>query len=447
MKGAIMGFSLKDILHDKAWQLLRLETDPGLGCTEPAAIGLAAAVAASLLPCRDIESIRVETDPNIYKNAMGVSIPNARSEAGIPLAAAMGAVSGDPAMRLQVFSGVTPDALETARGLVRQGRVTAGIAPETTGLFVKATVACRDHSATAVISGRHDHVSSRTLDGRELGCDGELGPGASDAEHAALKQWLLDMSLTDLVCLVNEMDAADLEYVREGLALNDALVEYGLAHGPGIAVGRSQLGLIRQGLLKKDMVVWAGVRTASGIDSRMGGVPLPAMTLAGSGNQCIAAGVPVVTVAQYASMEDPNLPVRAVMLSYLITCSIKAGVGRLSALCGSGLAAGAGVAAATAYLFGGTVEKIGGGVKNHIAAFCPVACDGAKTSCALKVGEIAASAVKNGLLALSGCIVRATDGIVDASAEQTMRNLGIIATKGLTSLDAAILDIMLEKNA
>ncbi len=442
-----MGFSLKDILHDKAWQLLRLETDPGLGCTEPAAIGLAAAVAASLLQSRDLDAISVETDPNIYKNAMGVSIPHAGSETGIPLAAALGAVAGEPAQRLQVFSTVGKTALEKARSLVRQGKVTAGIAPDVTGLFVKVAITAGEHVATAVVSGRHDHVSSRVLDGRELGCDGELGPAASDSGLVALEEWLLSMRVADLVSLVDEMDAADLEYVREGLALNEALVEYGLAHGPGLAVGRTQLGLIRQGLLKKDMAVWAGVRTAAGIDSRMGGVPLPAMTLAGSGNQCIAAGIPVVTVAQYVAVEDANLPVRAVMLSYLITCSIKAGVGRLSALCGSGMAGGAGVAAATAYLFGGTVEKIGGAVKNHIAAFCPVACDGAKTSCALKVGEMAASAVKNGLLALSGCIVRATDGVVDASAEQTMRNLGIIATKGLAGLDPVILDIMLHKQA
>ena len=440
-----MGFSLKDILHDKAWQLLRLETDPGLGCTEPAAIGLAAAVAASLLQSRDPEAIVVEADPNIYKNAMGVSIPNAESEAGIPLAAALGAVAGEPAQRLQVFSTVGPKDLEKARELVRRGKVTAGIASDVAGLYVKVTVTAGEHTAAAVVSGRHDHVSSRVLDGRELGCDGESGPAATDTGLVALEEWLLSMRVADLVHLVDEMDAADLDYVREGLALNEALVEYGLANGPGIAVGRTQLGLIRQGLLKKDMVVWAGVRTAAGIDSRMGGVPLPAMTLAGSGNQCIAASIPVVTVAQYVAVEDANLPVRAVMLSYLITCSIKAGVGRLSALCGSGMAGGAGVAAATAYLFGGTVEKIGGAIKNHIAAFCPVACDGAKTSCALKVGEMAAAAVKNGLLALSGCIVRATDGVVDASPEQTMRNLGIIAKKGLAGLDPVILDIMLHK--
>jgi L-cysteine desulfidase len=31
------------------------------------------------------------------------------------------------------------------------------------------------------------------------------------------------------------------------------------------------------------------------------------MTLAGSGNQCIAASIPVVTVAQYVAVEDANL--------------------------------------------------------------------------------------------------------------------------------------------
>ncbi|NMC49552.1 MAG: serine dehydratase subunit alpha family protein, partial [Desulfovibrio sp.] len=45
----------------------------------------------------------------------------------------------------------------------------------------------------------------------------------------------------------------------------------------------------------------------------------------------------------------------------------------------------------------------------------------------------------------SGCIVRATDGMVETTAEQTMRNLGIIAKKGLANLDPVILDIMLHK--
>lgn len=444
-----MGFGIKDILHDKARHLLHLETAAGLGCTEPAAIGLCAATAAALLDGAPLDSLDVATDPNIYKNAMGVTIPNSGGEAGIALAAAMGAAAGDPARGLEVFAAVDAAGLERARELVRQGRVHAGLAPDTQGLYVKVVATSGGRTACAVIAGRHDHVVSRTLDGKELPCGaaGTAGADAGDSGLEALEQWLLGLSLAEIVDLLDEMDAADLRYVREGLALNAALVEHGLAHGPGIAVGQSMLGLLRRGLLKKDAATWAIIRTAAGIDSRMGGAPLPAMTLAGSGNQCIAAGIPVVAAAEFATLEDPDLTAKAVTLSYLVTCAVKAGVGRLSALCGSGVAGGAGVAAAVAYLFSGTAQAVGGAVVNHIACSAPVCCDGAKTGCALKVGELAGAAVTNGLLALSGCVVRATDGIVDASPEQTMRNLALVARQGIAGLDPVILGIMLAKES
>jgi len=444
-----MGFGIKDILHDKARHLLHLETDPGLGCTEPAAIGLCAATAAALLPGRTVEALSVSTDPNIYKNAMGVTIPNSGGEAGIPLAAAMGAAAGDPARRLEVFAAVDADGLARARELVRQGKVRASIAEGTQGLYVRVEATSGDDTAVAVIAGRHDHVVSRSLNGAEQPCGAQAGAGTDEGDGGLeeLEQWLLGLSLGEIVDLLDDMDASDIRYVREGLALNTALCEYGLAHGPGIAVGRNTLGLLRRGLLRKDAAAWAIIRTAAGIDSRMGGAPLPAMTLAGSGNQCIAAGIPVLAAAEFATLEDEDIVPRAVMLSYLTTCAVKAGVGRLSALCGSGVAGGAGVAAAVAYLFGGTPEAVGGAVKNHIASFAPVCCDGAKTGCALKVGHLAGSAVTNGLLALSGCVVRPTDGIVDFSPEQTMRNLARVAREGIAGLDPVILGIMLAKDA
>lgn len=440
-----MGLSIKDILHNNARQLLHLETEPGLGCTEPAAIGLCAATAAALLEPGEIESVTVETDPNIYKNAMGVIIPHSGSASGVDLAAAMGAAAGDASKKLEVFASVDEAGLERARQLMHRGVVKASIAPDARGLFVRVTIVSGGHTAQAVVSGCHDTVTSRTLDGQETSAGAALAGAPQENLLPELQEWLLGMTLADLVDILDDMDASDLRYIREGLDLNTALVEHGLSRGPGIAVGRTQLGLLRRGLLQKDMALWASIRAAAGIDSRMGGVPLPAMTLAGSGNQCIAAGIPVISAAQYVTLEDESLALKAVMLSYLVTCCIKAGVGRLSCLCGSGVAAGAGVAAATAYLLAGSAEAVGGAVKNHIACFTPVVCDGAKTSCALKVGELVGSAVKNGLLAISGCVVRATDGIVDRSAEQTMRNLAAVVRKGLTGLDPAILDVMLAK--
>lgn len=442
-----MGYSIKDILHNNAKRLLHMETEPGLGCTEPAAVGLCAAAAASLLESKDFTSITVECDPNIYKNAMGVIIPNSGNACGIPVATAMGAAAGDPRLLLQVFAPVTPEGLAKANALLAANVVAARIVEDVKGLYVKTTITAGGHTAEVLITGSHDNIVSRVLDGQPVPAagDGCVSCSSSGNGQAELVQWLLGMTLAELVELLDDLDSNDLSYIRKGLELNTALVEYGLSHGPGIGVGRTQLSLLRQGLLKKDAVVWAGIRASAGIDSRMGGVSLPAMTLAGSGNQGIAAGMPVAAVAQFAVLEDETLMLKAVTLSYLVTCLIKATTGRLSALCGSGIAGGAGVAAGTAYLLGGTVETIGGAIKNHLENYTAVVCDGAKTSCALKVGEMVASGAKSAMLALHGCVVRPIDGIIDQSPEQTIRNLGKIAQNGMTTMDPTILEIMLSK--
>ena len=84
-------------------------------------------------------------------------------------------------------------------------------------------------------------------------------------------------------------------------------------------------------------------------------------------------------------------------------------------------------------------------VTNHIENFAAIICDGAKTSCALKVGEAASSGVKSALMALQGTVVRPVDGIIDESPETTMQNLGKLTQSGLKSMDPAILDIMHHK--
>ena len=441
-----MSFTLKNILHNKAKTLLLLETDPGLGCTEPAAIGLSAAAAVALLKEKTIESIEVDTDPNIYKNAMGVIIPGSEGQSGIPLAAAMGAVAGDPENRLQVFSTIDKQGLEKAESLLSEGKVSAEIKEGQAGLYIRTIIKAGGHIAEAVITGRHDHIESLIVDGKSRKDHPLLaGKGSEDSNVEDLKQWLTSLSIGEIVDLLDGLDRDDVAYIQRGIDLNMELVKYGLSHGPGLGVGKTQQSLIRQGLLKNDMVLAGGIFASAGIDSRMGGAMLPAMTLAGSGNQGIAASTPIIAVTDFATLEDNLLLIKSVALSYLLTCYIKALAGRIGPLCGSGVAGGAGVAAGVTYLLGGTVEKIGGAIKNHIENFAAIICDGAKTSCALKVGEAASSGVKSALLALQGTVVKPVDGIIDESPETTMRNLGKLTRSGLKSMDPAILNIMLHK--
>jgi len=358
----------------------------------------------------------------------------------------MGAVAGYPENRLQVFSTIDKDGLEKAESLLRDGKVSAKIKEGPAGIYIRTVIKAGGHTAEAVISGRHDHIESLRIDGEtQKGHPLLAGKEGEDSNVEDLKQWLTSLSIGEIVDLLDGLDRDDVAYIQRGIDLNMELVKYGLSHGPGLGVGKTQQSLIRQGLLKNDMVLAGGVFASAGIDSRMGGAMLPAMTLAGSGNQGIAASTPIVAATGFATLEDSLLLVKSVALSYLLTCYIKALAGRLGPICGSGVAGGAGVAGGITYLLGGTVEKIGGAIKNHIENYAAIICDGAKTSCALKVGEATSSGVKSALMALQGTVVRPVDGIIDESPESTMHNLGKLTRSGLKNMDPAILDIMLHK--
>ena len=129
-----------------------------------------------------------------------------------------------------------------------------------------------------------------------------------------------------------------------------------------------------------------------------------------------------------------------------MTAYIKAHTGRLSAVCGCSIAAGAGATAGVAYLLGGTSSQVAGAIKNLIEDLAGVICDGAKTGCALKLATAAGTAVQSALFALHGIQVSASDGIVASSPEQTMKNVGQLSTEGMIETDRTILKFLIDKN-
>jgi len=92
----------------QAYYLQQLEEElvVALGCTEPVAVAFAAALARKEAGYDEpIEGIELQASVNIYKNAMGVFIPGT-SDMGAAMAAALGAVAGDPSLNLQVLQHI-----------------------------------------------------------------------------------------------------------------------------------------------------------------------------------------------------------------------------------------------------------------------------------------------------------------------------------------------------
>lgn len=440
-----MLFSVKDVL--------RLQVAPALGCTEPVAVALAAAAAVSLLGLGPAEAakaglgleVEVWVDPNVYKNGLAVTIPGTGGLCGLDTAAALGALGGDPTLGLEVLEPVGDVVVEAVKEMLRQGRVTLNLLSERRGLHIRAVARLGGRQAEAVVEGQHDAIVSLSLDGVAVTDSALLkGMGPGGSEVAELEAWLRELSLADLIALTDELDSEDMAFLEEGVRHNLRLAEHGLKTGCGMGVGKTLERLARQKLMARDMSLAARMLTSAAADARMDGVKLPAMSSAGSGNHGLTAVLPIWAVKDFLTCGHEDA-LRAIGLSHIVTASVKAHTGRLSAVCGCSVAAGAGATAGVAALLGGDLHHIAGAIKILIEDLAGVICDGAKAGCALKLATAAGTAVQAALFSLHGMRIRATDGIIAESPEQTMRNVGQLSTQGMVETDRTILAIMIDK--
>lgn len=254
---------------------------------------------------------------------------------------------------------------------------------------------------------------------------------------------MTQLTLKDLIRLIDDLDAEDLAFIREGVQYNVRLAEYGLKFGSGLGIGKTLERLVRQKLIRRDMILAARILTSAASDARMQGVNLPAMSSAGSGNHGLTAVLPIWAVKDYVDCETESV-LEAICLSH-ITAYVKAHTGRLTAVCGCSVAAGAGATAGVTYLLGGDHKHIAGVIMNLTEDLAGIICDGAKAGCSLKLATAAGTAVQAALFALQGVHVQATDGIISASPEATMKNVGELSVQGMVEADRTILKIMLKK--
>lgn len=420
-------------------ELLKREVKPALGCTEPVAVALAAATAKSQVG-GNIEKIVVKVSPNIYKNGMAVGIPGV-ARTGIDVAAALGAVAGDPDLKLEVLAKVTEDKVEQAIKMVDSNKVSTEIVYDQGNLYIEICVVTKDGRGKCKIKDRHEKISCVEVDDKVV---------YEDIEEACIKKGdleekLKEMTITEIVQAIEEMEAKDLEFMLDGAKMNTAIAQVGLEKTLGLGVGASILRSIQKGVLTDDILHRTVLLTAAASDARMSGYQMPVMSSAGSGNHGLTAILPVVSVAEYYNLGEEKLA-RALAISHLVTVYIKAFTGNLSALCGCAVAAATGASVAIVWLLDGTYEQMGGTIKNMVADVTGVICDGAKSGCALKLSTAAGVALKSAFLALDGIIATPENGIVTNSVEQTIKNMGRIGTPGMVETDKEILEVMLEKN-
>lgn len=416
--------------------LLHSEVVPALGCTEPIAVALTAALAAETLAEKP-ERLDVAVSANLLKNGMGVMVPGT-GQMGLRIAAAAGAVGGQSALGLECLSRLTPAQAAEANAMTDFGKVNLGLADNDRLLYCKVTVYGAGHTGAAELEDSHANLTHAWRDGRLVFEKGQDEHGSRDSQAA---EWPL--SLDAIYDFAMRTPLEDISFILEAARMNRAVAEEGLKSRYGLGVGKSMDAQVRQHILADDMPTFAVKLTAAAADARMAGVMMPVMSNSGSGNQGITCTMPVVACAIRMEKNDEELA-RALIMSHLTSIHIKHHLGRLSAHCGA-MVAGTAAACGIAMLLGGGAREMEMTVRNMIGNVAGMICDGAKSSCALKVASAVGAGIQAAMLALQGSSVPGNEGIVSDDIETCIANLGTLGTKGMHETDKVILDIMLHK--
>lgn len=409
---------------------LAAEWKPALGCTEPAAIAWAASLAAAQ-GSGPVRFVRLVCDGRTYKNCYAVGIPNSEHQTGILWTLAIGANLADPSLGLRVFEQNTPEVLKAAGALLVGSAAHVEVDVHQTGLYIDCTVVRESGVGRAVLAREHTRLLRLEADGRVVG--GEASEPATPATRP-FRAAVADLSFAEMAELARSMTQEDRVALRQGAAMNIAIARHGLTLLPPRFVEPAT----QDSLTRLSRLVCAGVH------ARMNGEPFTVMSLAGSGNKGITTSVPVALWGREGGYADDRVD-EALGLACLMTSATTYQLGTLSAICGCSNAAGLGIASALVFLEGGTVEQIGLAVSNMVGNVAGMICDGAKMGCALKTMTAVDAAFRAATLALSGIGIPASDGIVGATGEASLANLGRLAQHGMASVDTEILDIMQSK--
>jgi L-cysteine desulfidase len=426
---------------------LEKEVKPALGCTEPGAVALAAARAGDEIGDREsIAAIKVSVSSSIYKNGMAVGIPGTNGARGNAIAAALGAICGDSGAGLEALKGSTSEDVDKAKKWVEDGRVSIVCDPTKSGVYVSAAVFTPSHKATCLIEGNHSNVTRTTLDGAPV-FEAAAIDGVKPVSSDGFEDDGFPATLVDALEIAEEMDDEDQAFLLEGVRMNRTIAEVGYNSAEtcaecaqGSCFGRALLEFSgKEG--KADIALHIRSMCVAAADARMSGVLLPVMSSAGSGNHGITAILPIDILGRDLGKSDREIA-RAISVSHIATSFVKRRMGRLSPACGCSIAAGSGAAAGMASLLGGTTEQITNAISLLLSNLAGMLCDGAKESCALKVGSAAAEAYYSAMWSMAGQHLCVPQGVFGKTIEETADNVGKITKDGMKTVDSVIIDIL-----
>lgn len=419
-------------------ELIKSDMKPALGVTEPGAIAFAVSTAKAHIK-GTVKRVGLRLNSGMYKNAFTCGIPGT-SEVGNYYAAALGAIAADPKKGLECLEGIGKAEEDAAGEMIKAGMISVSMSSITSRIFIEATVTGETSEAVVTIQDAHTNITKITENGTVV-FEKEAKAAQESKETTPL---IHQYTLAQMVEYVNTVSVQELDFIKEAYKVNYELLQEGLK-SPKTTYGPYLLKKNGGVLVSEDERKTASLFCNGAIEARVIGLSKPAMSITGSGAHGIIATMPLYAVYKINNYTDEQL-LRATALSYLVCMYIKEYSGKLSAFCGCAIAAGTGMACALAWLKGAGAETMEKVINNMASSITGMICDGGNQGCTMK-GIVAVDAAFDSVeLAMDGVYIYNAHGINGATPEETMRNMGLIASPGMTGTEKTIVDILDGKN-
>ena len=419
-------------------ELIKSDMKPALGVTEPGAIAFAVSTAKAHIK-GTVKRVGLRLNSGMYKNAFTCGIPGT-SEVGNYYAAALGAVAADPKKGLECLEGIGKAEEEAAGEMIKAGMISVSMSSISSRIFIEATVTGETSEAVVTIQDAHTNITKITENGTVV-FEKEAKAAQESKEATPL---IHQYTLAQMVEYVNTVSAQELDFIKEAYKVNYELLQEGLK-SPKTTYGPYLLKKNGGVLVSEDERKTASLFCNGAIEARVIGLSKPAMSITGSGAHGIIATMPLYAVYKINNYTDEQL-LRATALSYLVCMYIKEYSGKLSAFCGCAIAAGTGMACALAWLKGAGAETMEKVINNMASSITGMICDGGNQGCTMK-GIVAVDAAFDSVeLAMDDVYIYNAHGINGATPEETMHNMGLIASPGMTGTEKTIVDILDGKN-
>ena len=419
-------------------ELIRQDMCPALGVTEPGAIAFVVATARKHT-AGAVKHITLRLNSGMFKNAFTCGIPNS-TEVGNCHAAALGACGADPDKRLECLDGITAEQAQAARNMAAAGIIKVEMTEITSRIFIEAEVETDTDTSCVTIRDAHTNIVKITENGKTVYEKPHTAAEESHAEpliHRYTLAQLHDYALT--------VPAEELTFIRKAFELNYALCQAGIASSK-TTYARCLLEANDGQMISDDEQKTASLLCNAAIEARVLGLPEPAMSITGSGAHGIIATMPLYAAYKVRGYSEEML-LRATALSYLVCMYIKEYSGKLSAFCGCAIAAGTGMACGLVLLRGGSTKTMAHTINNLASSITGMICDGGNQGCTMK-GIVAVDAAWQAVsLAEKQAYIYNVHGINGATPEQTMRNMGLIASPGMVGTEKTIVEILQDKQA